>query len=55
LSMRAAVISKAAIASSICGLTPVDGPTSQRELGAGKGGMAAGAGGRHPSELCGRI
>jgi hypothetical protein len=37
------------------GLTPVGDPTSQRELGAGKGKMAAGAGGRYPSELCGRI
>jgi Protein of unknown function (DUF4007) len=36
-------------------LTPVGGPTSQGELGAGKGKMAAGAGGRYPSELCGRI
>jgi hypothetical protein len=37
------------------GLTPVGDPTSQRELVAGKGKMAAGAGGRYPSELCGRI
>jgi hypothetical protein len=36
-------------------LTPVSDPTSQRELDACKGKIAAGAGGRYPSELCGLI